>query len=226
MNEIDREKYYSDRFVLKKISFYCRWKEVCILKHLPEKEIMIRPIKIFKESHVRWWIDRLHLKEIPFDIYHSNASIVMPKLPTDIKKLKETRTYLNKQWKLFMQGKNTDFVRSFDFFADIDVNDIKQRDDAIEYAKTVYNELKKRDIGIPEIWDTGRGYHVLIRGRFTPKFCKNLLIEICNTQELPYASNGDLKPNVDDKVTGDIRRIRRCEYGLHSKTNKPMTKIR
>lgn len=221
----ERNQYYTMPGIAEKIAFYCRWKEICILKHLPDKKMMLRPIKIITGSHFLYWYDRLHLDEISFDLYHSNASIRMPKLPSDLKKLKEARRQLNIEWEKFRQGKNNNFVTSNDFFCDVDVSKAEQRPQALKYAKTVFDELKKQSIGKPEIWDTGGGYHVIIRGIFDPLFCKNLLIEICNSNSLPFASNGDLKPNIDDKVTGDIRRIRRCEFGLHSKTGKPMKRV-
>ena len=221
----ERNKYYTTPEIAGKIAYYCRWREICILKHLPDKEMMIRPVKIYKTKHFFHWYDRLHLDKVSFDIYHSNSSIRMTKMPTDLTELKNARKMLNIQWEQFRQGKNPDFVTGNDFFCDTDVEKEEQRPQALEYAKTVSNELKKRNIGKPEIWDTGGGYHVIIRGRFDPVFCKNLLIEICGNNDLPYASNGDLKPNIDDKVTGDIRRIRRCEFGLHSKTGLPMKRV-
>jgi len=221
----ERNQYYTMPGIAEKIAHYCRWKEVCILKHLQDKEMMIRPVKIYKKEHFLHWYNRLHLDKISFDVYHSNASIRLPILPHDLTELKNTRKLLNIEWEKFRQGNNNSFVSSNDFFCDVDVSKVEQRQQALEYAKTVFNELKKQSIGKPEIWDTGGGYHVIIRGMFDPLFCKNLLIEICNNNDLPYASNGDTKPNIDDKVTGDIRRIRRCEFGLHSKTGLPMKRI-
>ena len=96
----ERNKYYRNSFTIQSIARYCRFREVIIMKHLTDKKMVLRPFKVFRPEHLSWLYDRLHLDKISFDIYHSNASIRMPKLPTGLSDLKKIRAELNKNWML------------------------------------------------------------------------------------------------------------------------------
>lgn len=243
--------YYSNPENIEKIVNFCKYREVVIIKRLPEKNMALRPFKIFKPEHLEYWIRRLNLTRIKFDLYISNASIKLPPLPSDLRQLKEARAILNQKWREWLNGEDAGFVTGFDVFADIDIEQLSHRPKAREYAMVLAGELRKKGYN-PKVWDTSRGFHVIVVGKFRPDTAYNLVSEICNSKQIPtsmsfrcnqcdklfykkdedvcpYCGSKDIlpvnKPFVDLSVTGDIRRIRRCPYSLHSKTGQPMEMI-
>ena len=248
--EIEWAEYYSNPKNIEKIAKFCKYREVVIIKRLPEKNMALRPFKIFKPEHLEYWIERLNLTRIKFDLYISNASVKLPPLPSDLRRLKEARAIINQKWREWLNGED-EFVTGFDIFADVDIEQTSQRPKAREYAMVLAGELRKSGYN-PQVWDTSRGFHVIVMGRFQPDFALNLVSEICDTKQIPtnisfkcnqcnklfykkdkdicpYCDSEDIspvpKPYVDLSVTGDIRRIRRCPYSLHSKTGLPMEMI-
>ena len=243
--------YYSNPENIEKIAKFCRYREVVAIKRLRDRNVTLRPLKIFKPEHLEYWINRA-LTGVKFDLYISNASVKLPKLPCGLKNLREARKIINQKWMDWFEGRDPDFVTGFDIFADVDIDDFSQREQAREYALRLADGLKEKGY-TPQVWDTSRGYHVLVMGRFQPDFALSTVKEICDDGQIPTnisfrcnqcgrlfyktgeentcpdCNSRDIhhanKPFVDISVTGDIRRIRRCPYSLHTKTNKPMIRI-
>ena len=236
LEEIDQ--YYRDRGIQKVIAYYCRYREIVIIKHLEDRDMVLRPFKIFKPEHFRWVYNRLHLDKIKFDIYISNASVKLPILPSHPKELKEARKLLNETWMERLTG--------YDFFVDIDPSCLEDEPKLIAWAKQIINKRHPM-----EIWATGSGgVHIIEKGQFDPEFVKNTILDICCELQLPlrhpiktinnkrYTSlNGKWvlipknkeipetkKPYIDNNIY-DIRRIRRVPFSIHSKTGIPMRKI-
>jgi len=216
--------YYSNPKNIEKIAKFCRYREVVAIKRLRDRNVTLRPLKIFKPEHLEYWINRA-LTGVKFDLYISNASVKLPKLPCGLKNLREARRIINQKWMDWFEGRDPDFVTGFDIFADIDIDDFSQREQAREYALRLADGLKKKGYN-PQVWDTSRGFHVIVMGRFQPDFCVKVVREVCEEYKIPMSLNTTEKPYVDIAVTGDIRRIRRCPYSLHSKTDKPMIAIK
>jgi len=244
MIDIDAWKvYYSDDKNLEKISSYCKYREIVIMRMIRDKKIVLRSLKIFKPEHLIFWIERLNLKNTLFDIYHSVASVKIPfPISPDLHKLKETREYLNIHWNQILTG--------FDLFVDFDIETNEDRPKAKEYALMLAIELKKQGYTQTEVWDTSRGFHLWDRGKWEPLFIKNLIMDTClelgipmsmpikeingkrykargkkwiemkGDEEIPIAS----KPWVDCGIY-DIRRIKKVPFSLHSKTGKPVLRI-
>jgi len=245
--EIDWNSYYTNPENIEKIAKFCRYREVVAIKRLKDRNVTLRPLKIFKPEHFEYWFNRT-LKDCLFDLYISNASVKLPPLPPGLSNLEEARRIVNEKWRKYLQQEETDFVTGFDLFADIDIDAMEQRDDARRYALKLWEELRKLKLK-PQLWDTSRGFHVIVLGRFDPMDCFALLRDICNKAKIPTSMSricercGNLyiadkcpecgstkckvaeKPRVDLAVSLDIRRIRRCPYSLHSKTHKPMVRI-
>lgn len=234
--------YYSNFDNIKKIAKACRYREVVIIRQVHDRKIALRPIKIFKPEHLKFWIKRLNLLETLFDIYISNASVKIPfPIPSDLSKIAEARKKLNEHFEEWTTG--------YDIFVDVDIASPDQRKLAKAYAKKLRTYLKQ-DYPDIQIWDTGNGYHLIQKGKFEPNYVKELIMDICCKHQIPMsipvktvddkryiAKNGEWiqipsnfktpeipKPNIDSSIY-DLRRIRRVPYSLHSKTCKPMRKI-
>lgn len=237
-------QYYSRPDVLKKIAYNCRYREITVIKRYDQrKDIPVRPLKIFKPEHLKYWIERLDLNKLFFDLYISNASVKLPKLPTELSKLKESRALLSQQWENMMTG--------YDIFCDFDASSPRDEPLTVAWAKKVRYALYKREIGIKqpvEIYKTGSGgTHLILKGKFQPSYCKELIMDICCEQDIPMMipvknkhgkrykpENGEWiemneeeeieenSPPVLDNSIYDLRRIRRCPFSLHSKHGKPM----
>ena len=178
------EEYYSNPENLKKIVQYMKYREVVVLKHLPDRVVPIRPLKIFKLSHLQYWVDRLGLTTIASDIYISNASVRLPPLPSSLFELKEARAIINQKWVDWLEGKDKEFVTGFDIFTDVDIENESHRPKAKQYAQIIYNQLKEKGYK-PQMWDTSRGYHVIVQGRFQPNFAYNIIENICRVNNIP-----------------------------------------
>jgi len=235
------KEYYSDEQNLLKIANACKFREVVVIKHLEDRNVPIRPLKIFALPHILFWIERLSLKTTLFDLYVSNASIRLPLMTSDIKKFDEARKYLSENW--------LKIATSYDIFVDVDIDDERQRPQAKEMAIRMADELRKQYPTV-QVWDTSRGYHCIILGRFTPSFAKETVMDACCKLDIPMSIpvkemdgiryiprkgkwvkmklddtiEETLKPDVDTKIFDD-RRIRRCAFSLHSKTGKPMVRV-
>lgn len=234
--------YYTNPDNIEKISEACRYREIVIIRMVGDNRITLRPLKIFKPEHLKFWIERLNLRKTLFDIYCSNASVRLRKLTSDLSKLKEEREYLNAHWEELLTG--------YDIFVDVDIDEVGQRMYAEKYARDIVKKLKEKGYKKTQLWDTSRGYHCLDIGKFTPDFVKNLVMDICYELDIPMSmpvkeidgvryktQDGKwvkMKPdeetpivpkaNVDTSIY-DYRRIRRVFYSLHSKTGKPMKRI-
>jgi len=234
-------EYYSNPTNLERITFHTKYREVTVIKHLEDRNVPIRPLKMFKPEHLSFWIERLSLKTTLFDIYISNASVKLPALSSDMKQLVEWREYLSEHWAELCNG--------YDIFVDVDIGDIDQRDRAEEMARQVASILTQQYPRV-ELWDTTRGFHVVQKGQFTPGFVKETVQDICcyndipmsmpvkdvddvryiarNRQWVPLKVGEEVpeskKPNVDTGIY-DARRIRRVPFSLHSKTGKPMVRL-
>jgi len=241
----DWKEYYERKDVQYKISFHTRYREVIFIKHLKDKKIVIRPIKIFKPHHFKYWYNRLGLDKLFFDMYISNASVKLPLLTSKLDEMKNYREYLDKHWEELLTG--------YDFFVDIDADE-KDEQKAINWAKIIREDLLSDGYGKTTpvtIWTTGSGgVHVVLKGRFNPFFVKEKVMNICCKHSIPMSNpvkivnekkfipvEGEwkplepgekipapVKPYVDVSVY-DIRRIRRVPYCLHSKTGKPMLPV-
>lgn len=245
MNSIDMDEwadYYTNPENIRKIAEHCKYREVIIIRKVEDRKITVRPIKIFKPEHLKFWIDRLDLRKTLFDLYISNASVKLPKLTSNLSKMKEDREYLNEHWEELLTG--------YDIFVDVDVEKPEHRMYARKWAGEIVKELKEKGYKKTQAWDTTRGYHIFDLGKFTPEFVKNLIMDICCEKQIPmsfpikeengkkwYAKDGVWeavppnfspppvpKPNIDTSIY-DIRRIRRVAYALHSKTGRPMVRI-
>lgn len=235
-------RYYSDITNLDKIANECKYREVVIIRPALDRKITLRPLKIFKVEHLQFWIERLNLQKTLFDIYISNSSVRLPPLPGDLHKLAEMRRHLNDNWDSLVSG--------YDIFVDIDIGEEEHRKKAKEYALLIAIELKKQGYKSVELWDTSRGYHCIVKGRFLPDFVKDLIMDICCDLQIPMSmpmreTNGKryiarnrkwhiMKPDEKipvvekphcDSTIWDGRRIRRAGYSLHSKTGKPMVRV-
>jgi len=238
--------YYSNEQNLEKISYQMRWREVVVIQHLADRNVAIRPFKCFSLEHIKFIIERLNIKTVLSDLYISNASVRLPKLPSDMHKMKETREYLNTNWNRL--------VVAYDIFVDIDAGSEDDEPLCIAWARKIRNELIKKGYGktMPiEIWKTGSGgVHVILKGKFKPEFVKDLIADVCLELDIPMnhpvktidgerylAKNRGwvkMKPKEEvpeierpfcDLSVYDGRRIRRCPYSLHSKSGKPMVKV-
>jgi hypothetical protein len=233
--------YYSNEENLIKIANACKYREIVVIKHLEDRNVPIRPLKVFKTEHLKFWIERLSLRKTLFDLYISNASVKLPALTSDIKQLEGFRKYLNEHW--------IELVNAYDIFVDIDIDDMNQRKDAEMMAREITHILAQQYPDV-QLWDTTRGFHIIQKGQFDPSFVKELIQDICCEQGIPMsmpfkdidgirhmAKNGKwvvMKPDEEvqevkkpfcDVGIFDNRRIRRCPYSLHSKTGKPMIRI-
>ena len=234
-------EYYTNIDNLAKISQYCKYREVVIIRNLVDRRVTVRPIKIFKSEHLKFWIERLDLRKTLFNIYISNASVKLPPLTSNLSQLTEIRKQLTEQWESLMTG--------YDIFVDIDIENFEDRPFAYDIAEKIFMELKGKYPHV-QLWDTTRGYHIVDFGRFSPEFVKNLVMDICCYNNIPmshpvkekdgkkyYAEEGKWvqvepnfvpppidKPNCDTSIY-DLRRIRRIPYSLHSKTGRPMVKL-
>ena len=235
-------EYYTNKSNIQKIVYECRYREVVIIRKLDDRKVTLRPLKLFKPEHFEFWYERLALSKTLFDIYISNASVKIPfPIPGDLTKLKEARERLNENF--------IDWVTGYDIFADIDIEEEKQRDDAETMAQEITHILGQQYSHV-ELWDTSRGYHVIVKGRFSPDFVRDLIMDICLENDIPmsvpmktindvrYVARNHkwvkMKPNEDtpanpkphaDVGIYDCRRIRRVGFSLHSKTGKPMVRI-
>jgi hypothetical protein len=246
MDMVAWKEYYSNDENLAKISYQTRWREVVIIKQLEDRKVAIRPFKCFSTFHLKFLIERLSLKTTLFDLYQSNASFRLPKLPFDMKKLKEYREYLNTNWQSLITG--------WDFFIDIDASSEDDEPLCIDWAKQIRGEMKKKEYGksmMPiEIWKTGSGgVHLILNGQFNPDFVKENVQDICCELGIPMnvpikdidgirhiardhqwipMKKGEEIPEVItfcDTSIYDWRRIRRVGFSLHSKTGKPMVRF-
>lgn len=234
-------EYYSDTNNILKMSNACKYREVIVIKHLEDRNVAIRPLKVFKPEHLEFWIERLSLKKTLFDLYISNASVKLPTLTSNIKELDKHRQYLLEHW--------IELVTAYDIFVDIDIDDMNQREDAERMAREISHILAQQYPNI-EPWDTTRGFHIICKGQFNPEFVKETVQDICCYNNIPMsvpvkdkddvryiARDGKWvelkpreeipeikKPNVDTSIY-DARRIRRVPYSLHSKTGKPMVRL-
>jgi hypothetical protein len=188
-------------------------------------------------------------------MYISNASVKLPRLPTDVKDLKEARKTVTKIYK------NPDNITGYDFFVDVDCSDPKYSPKATAYAKRIRHHLRSKGYGKKQpikIYNTSNGIHLVLKGRFTPDFCRNTVVDFCCKQGIPMnepfkkiggvmhvCENGNWRAKKDledeekkelvkkldslklfvDTSIYDLRRIRRVPFSLHSKTGKPMRKI-
>lgn len=235
------KEYYSNELNIMKISNECRYREVIVIKHLEDRNVPIRPLKVFKPEHLKFWIERLSLKTTLFDLYVSNASVRLPQLTSDIKKLDYFRKYLLGHW--------VELVTGYDIFVDVDIDDVNQRKDAERMAREVAGILAQQYPDV-QLWDTSRGFHILQLGQFNPEFVKETVQDICCYNNIPMSlpvkdkddkryiamdckwvlleSGVELpevkKPNIDTKIY-DARRIRRVPHSLHSKTGEPMVML-
>jgi len=233
--------YYSDEANLTKIANACKYREVIVIKHLEDRNVPIRPLKVFKLEHIKFWIERLSLKKTLFDLYISNASVKLPELTSNIQQLDVHRKYLLDNWASLVTG--------YDIFVDVDIDDVKQRPEAEKIARDIKVALHKISPDV-ELWDTTRGYHVILKGQFNPEYVKEVVQDICCYNNIPMsvpikdkdgkryiAKNNEWveltpdtkipeikKPNVDTSIY-DARRIRRVPHSLHSKTGKPMVRL-
>jgi hypothetical protein len=236
------EEYYSNEANLTKIANSCKYREVIVIKHLEDRNVPIRPLKVFKLAHIQFWIERLSLKKTLFDLYISNASVKLPELTSNIQQLDIHRKYLMENWASLVTG--------YDIFVDVDIDDVKQRPDAEKMAREVQIALHKISPDV-ELWDTTRGYHVILKGQFNPEYVKDVVQDICCYNNIPMSMpikdkdgkryiarnkewvelkpNEEVqpvkKPNVDTSIY-DARRIRRVPHSLHSKTGKPMVRLK
>jgi hypothetical protein len=242
---IDIHSYYSNPVVQAKLAYQCRFREVVIIKHLEEKNVTLRPLKIFKPEHFKWlYENRYHLHDTFFDIYISNASVKLPKLPHNTSK--DTRDMISNIWNTIITG--------YDYFVDLDASKPEDEPEMIRWAKIIHDELLlqgHKDSYPVEIWTTGSGgVHIIHKGMFDPLFVKNNVMDIACKHGIPLRNpvkivNGkrfipvdkkwvDLdkeekipiikKPFLDNSIY-DIRRIRRVPCSIHSKTGMPMQKI-
>jgi len=241
---IDTYSYYSNPDVQAKIAYHCRYREVIIIKHLEEKNVTLRPLKIFKPEHFRWlYEDRYHMQSIPFDIYISNASVKLPKLPHNTSK--ETRQHLSQIWNTIITG--------YDYFVDLDASKPEDEPEMKKWAMMIREELlkEKKDNYPIEIWTTGSGgIHIIHKGMFDPLFVKNSIMDIACKLQLPLRNPVKIindkkhipekgewvqieqhdetplveKPFIDNGIY-DLRRIRRVPYSIHSKTGIPMKRV-
>lgn len=235
----EREEYYRNPFTSKTISNYCRYREVTVIKHLPDKDMAIRPFKIFKPEHFEWLYDRLHLDKVKFDIYLSNASVRLPPLPSRPEELKKARAVLNKTWMQRMTG--------YDYFVDLDAKSPDDEPMMIDWARKILNKLDQK----MQIWKTGSGgVHILELGQYNPGFVRDQIMDVCCKLDIPIRNpvkmldgkkhipidgkwvlvknNKDMpiitKPFCDNGIY-DYRRIRRVPTSLHSKFGVPMKRV-
>jgi len=123
---IDIHSYYSNPVVQAKLAYQCRFREVVIIKHLEEKNVTLRPLKIFKPEHFKWlYENRYHLHDTFFDIYISNASVKLPKLPHNTSK--DTRDMISNIWNTIITG--------YDYFVDLDASKPEDEPEMIRWAK-------------------------------------------------------------------------------------------
>ena len=235
-------EYYTNKENLTKIANACKYREIIVIKHLQDRNVPIRPLKIFKLEHIQFWIERLSLKKTLFDLYISNASVKLPELTSNIQQLDIHRRYLMDNWASLVTG--------YDIFVDVDIDDVNQRPDAEKMAREMQIHLHKISSDV-ELWDTTRGYHVILKGQFNPEYVKEIVQDICCYNNIPMsmpikdidgvrhvARHGkwvemkpdeevpDIKkPNIDTSIY-DARRIRRVPHSLHSKTGKPMERLK
>ncbi len=239
-------EYYKNIRNIRLIASNCKYREVIIIRKDQGRKITLRPLKIFKPSHLHFWIERLKLLETPFDIYISNASVKIPfPIPPDLTELKKVRKKLNDNFEKWLTG--------YDIFVDVDIDDMQQRKKAKEYGLILQKRLQESGYKKTKLWDTGRGFHIVDKGKFSPDFVKELVMELCLQYNIPMSSPVKIidgakyladyktkrwkklrpdeeppqtpKPNIDTSIY-DIRRIRRVPYSLHSKTGKPMTLVK
>lgn len=241
------KEYYSNKENIKKISNYCKYREIVIIRKTKKKEYCTRPHKIFKPEHLEHWIERLHLTETLFDIYRSNVSIKLPILPTRLDKLKEIRPEVNRRYD------DMDYITGADYFVDIDASSPDDEKQIINWCKQIGRELirKGQNPKNVEIWTTGSGgAHLNIPGKFDPNYVKNTTKDIACKFNIPMKNpikvingekympkNGEWvvvkdkkniiypkKPHIDTGVW-DWRRIKRVPYSLHSKFGVPMKRV-
>lgn len=245
MNKKTNE-YYRSSNIQKKIAYECRYREVVIIKRLPDKNMTLRPFKIFKPEHFQWIFNRYHLDKYDFDMYISNASVKLPPLPSNPKELKDARSMLNEKW--------MDLLTGYDFYVDLDASCKTDEKELITWAIQLRNAFcKKYDLQKSRfiIYKTGSGgVHLIQKGKFTPIFVRNAVMDTAVELNIPLRDprktiDNEIfipkqglwvkktddenvpvnpKPHVDNSIY-DIRRIRRVPYSIHSETGKPMQKI-
>jgi len=235
----EREHYYRDRAIQKVIAYHCRYREITVIKHLEDKDMALRPFKIFKPEHFRWLYDRLHLDKVEFDIYISNASVRLPPLPSRPEELKKAREILNKTWMQRLTG--------FDYFVDIDAKSPEDESQMIDWAKQIIQKIGEK----MQVWTTGSGgVHILQLGQYSPDYIKNQIMDICCELDLPLRQpvkminnkkhiphNGRwikvkdekqipvIKKSFVDNLIYDYRRIRRVPFSIHSSYGIPMKRV-
>lgn len=239
-------EYYQQNHIIEKIIHQCRYREVVIIKRRTDRPITIRPLKMFKPSHFKYWYSRLELQYVPFDFYISNASVKLPTLPSDLQQLKHARKIVNS---LFM-----DNMTGYDFFVDLDPSDENDEQTLEDYAETIKQSLLEQGLGRTqkfELYATGSGgIHLILKGKFDPLWMKTTIMDIACENNIPmktpikHCEDGNYvaedgkwrkiqedekiketpKPFLDNSIY-DYRRIRRVPYSIHSKTGKPMRKI-
>jgi len=242
--KLNNDEYYRNRFIQKQIAYQCRYREVIIIKHLEDRDMTLRPFKIFKPEHFRWIYDRFHLDKIPFDIYISNASVKLPPLPSHPEKLKKARAFLNQNWEQLITG--------YDYYVDIDANNLKEEKQLIQWAYIIRKRLLEQEENYSiEIWTTGSGgVHIIKKGHYNPVFVRETIMDICCEENIPLRNpvkviDGERyipenqkwrklkqdenppiveKPYVDNSIY-DLRRIRRVPHSIHSKTGIPMKRV-
>lgn len=221
---MNTDEYYNDSEIQRKIAFHCRYREVVIIKHVDNRDVTVRPLKIFKPEHFRFWYQRLQLNKIKFDLYISNASVKLPMLSSNLQELKNIRVELNDTW--------MDRVTGYDFFVDIDPLSINDEPLMTKWAWLIKQEMPQDKP--TEIWLTGSGgIHIIQKGKWQPSTVRAEVERICTKHDLPLRfpikkqdkdREETSKPFVDNSIY-DWRRIRRVPYSIHSKTNRAMTKI-
>ena len=50
--------YYTNPKNIEKIAKFCRYREVVAIKRLRDRNVTLRPLKIFKPEHLEYWINR------------------------------------------------------------------------------------------------------------------------------------------------------------------------
>ncbi|MBS3748191.1 MAG: hypothetical protein KGY67_00645 [Candidatus Thermoplasmatota archaeon] len=240
-------EYYKSSYIQKKLAYECRYREVIFIKRLPDKNMTLRPFKIFKPEHFKWIYNRYHLDKCDFDMYISNASVKLPILPSNPKELKNARKMLNEQW--------MDLLTGYDFYVDLDPSCQNDEKELIIWSVQLRRALcKKYELNKSKfsIYKTGSGgVHLILKGKFTPEFVRNAVMDTCVELNIPLRDprktidnevfipkNGlwikkpddenvpvNPKPHVDNSIY-DIRRIRRVPYSIHSDTGNPMVKVK
>ena len=129
--------YYTNMNNISKMSEYCKYREIVIIRTVDDRKITVRPLKIFKPEHLQFWIERLDLRRTPFDIYCSNASVKIPfPIPSNLSLLPDARQRLNENFEAWVTG--------YDIFVDVDIEKEEDRFNAAIYSGQISNPIPPR----------------------------------------------------------------------------------